>query len=79
MRFMLGSPGATDEPLPDWDVYEVDAFGRPGRLLGGVMGVAATHEEALAIFISMWPEYSGSYVHIVRSTVVPPWSTYDGA
>lgn len=79
MQFMMGTPGAAVEPLPDWDVYEVDAFGRPGRLLGGVMGMAATAEAAGALFVSMSPEYDGMNVWIVPSTVMPPWATHGGA
>lgn len=79
MHFIFGSPGAAAAPLPDWDIYATDAFGRPTQLIGGVMGMAATHEDALALYVSMNPDYPGEYVHVVRSAVVPPWSSCDGA
>lgn len=35
--------GSDVEPMPDWDIYACDAFGRPTHLIGGVMGAARTH------------------------------------
>ncbi|MRH28150.1 hypothetical protein GH740_02330 [Microbacterium sp. SYP-A9085] len=70
--------GEDAELLPDWDIYACDAFGRPTHLIGGVIGIARTHEDALAVFVSMNPEYRGEYVHVRRSTIVPPWPTVGG-
>lgn len=67
--------GEDVELLPDWDIFACDAFGRPAQLIGGVMGVARTHEDALAVFVSMNPEYPGEYLHVRPSTIVPPWPT----
>lgn len=72
MHFYLGR----DEPdaLPDWDVYTCDAFGRLA-LLGGIMGMAATHDEAMSLAASFYPEYPVASLRVVRSTIVPPWPT----
>lgn len=67
--------GEDVEPMPDWDVYACDSFGRPTHLIGGVMGAAKTDEDALAIFMSMNPDWPGGFVHVRPSTIVPPWPT----
>jgi hypothetical protein len=71
--------GSDVEPMPDWDVYACDAFGRPSHLIGGVMGAARTREDALAIFLTMNPEIPGRFVWVGPSTLVPPWRTVGDA
>ncbi|RZI89235.1 MAG: hypothetical protein EOO67_12275, partial [Microbacterium sp.] len=56
--------GSDVEPMPDWDVYACDSFGRPSHLIGGVMGAARTREDALAIFLTMNPEIPGRFVWV---------------
>lgn len=79
MEWMTGCPGAALEPLPDWDLYLVDAFGRPAHLVGGVLGVAATAEDAADVFVRANPEFEGVRVFVVRSSIVPPWAAHGGA
>ena len=52
--------GSRDEPdaLPDWDVYACDAFGRPSILLGGIMSMAATANDALEMATAFYPEHA---------------------
>lgn len=72
MQFLMGSPGADAQPLPDWDVYAFDAFGRPAHCVRGVLGMAATPEDAAEVFARTYPEFEGRCLLIVPSTVVPP-------
>ncbi len=78
VKFLIRA-GADVESMPDWDIYACDAFGRPTHLIGGVMGAACTHEDALAIFLTMNPAIEGDYVHVRPSTLVPPWVTVTDA
>jgi len=67
--------GSEVEPMPHWDVFAVDSFGRPAELIGGVINAAATHEEAAELFLSMHQEWPGGFIHVRPSTPVPPWET----
>ncbi|SFS07696.1 hypothetical protein SAMN04487846_2272 [Microbacterium sp. cf046] len=67
------------EPVPDWEIYLRDGFGRPSEALGGVTGLVHTAEDALDAFLAFAPELSTYALVAVRSTIAPPWSVYEWA
>lgn len=71
--------GSEVEPMPHWDIYACDAFGRPSELIGGVINAARTHEEAAELFRSMHPDWPGGLIHVRPSEFVPPWETVEDA
>lgn len=66
------------EPLPDWEIYLRDGFGRPGEALGGVTGLVDNADAAMAAFLSAFPELASFPLIAVKSTIAPPWSYYEG-
>jgi hypothetical protein len=67
------------EPLPDWEVHLRDGFGRPGDALGGVTGLVANADAALAAFLAAFPNLAKYPLIAVRSSIAPAWSSYEWA
>lgn len=75
----LNHTHSEDEPLPDWEIYLRDGFGRPSEPVGCVTALVHTAEDALKAFLAFAPELSIYPLVAVRSTIAPPWSMHEWA